>query len=77
MGRFHLCPRGQRYSIIHLRCIFTRSRYLYLTDIALRPHFGHLYSSMLQFLRLGEETERRGALPLMRCRWPIRFLLTS
>ena len=44
MSLFHLCPRAQRYSRIHLRCTRTRFRSRYFTDTALRPHSGHLYS---------------------------------
>jgi|SRR5579862_7020298 len=41
MTRFHLCPRGQRYSIIHTGGVFNLRRSRYFTVTALRLHFGH------------------------------------
>src|ERR1700733_7597015 len=62
MTRVHLCPTGQRYSLIHaagaagaLDAFRFRSRYF--TDAAAMPHLGHFSSSMASVLRLGEKTE--------------------
>jgi hypothetical protein len=41
MTRFHLCPRGQRYSIIQTGGAFNLLRSRYFTVTALRLHFGH------------------------------------
>ena len=80
MTRVHLCPTGQRHSLIHaagaagaagvLDDFRFRSRYF--TDAAAMPHLGHFSSSMASVLRLGEKTETAEPSPYEMFRWQER-----